>query len=249
MPIKAVQGTNYMDVFRTHEAFQTTYAIGAAASWKARRTSAAGPVGFDASDDEAFDEKRGATAASRLTASEARQRQEARRLRRAEKEWITEARRVVSPSSYPASFQGQVIDALRTTQHAHLLSISNFLKTIRRPYLSTSGPSSHPAAASEATDEDDDLSGASGAGDVGGLKRWARLGTLSETQRDEIDFAVKMALKAALERVRELERGEEGEYSCALFSGRGRMHATGASLIQVPCGVWRSRAVSGWYDL
>lgn len=40
------------------------------------------------------------------------------------------------------------------------------------------------------------------------FQRWAHAVSLSDAERDEIDFHIRLSIKQCLERVQELERGE-----------------------------------------
>ncbi|CEH16377.1 STX18 [Ceraceosorus bombacis] len=182
----AVRSSSHLDIFLNSHVLNTSDARAAERRWVADRAAAAGPVGFDVD------------AASRVHADRqsTKQRaalQEATRIRRAETEWIAEANRI----------------------YAHITSLLLFLSTIRRPYLDLSGRSGPAYPAHGADDRDgfgnDAETSISGAGgnSLRGFQRWSKLGTLTDGQRDEIDFAMRSMIQGAMSRIRELEKGEE----------------------------------------
>lgn len=89
----------------------------------------------------------------------------------------------------------------------HIISLLGFLYSIRRKYLALGrrhavhlGQGVHGA---DTPDDHDDLAGSA-------FAKWKVFtGPLSDTQRDEIDFQVKVVIKRCLESIRELERAEE----------------------------------------
>lgn len=90
----------------------------------------------------------------------------------------------------------------------HIISLLGFLYSIRRKYLALSNKSRvlHLREGQDGieTPEDDE----EGAGSA--FAKWKSFtGPLSDTQRDEIDFQVKVVIKRCLESIRELERAEE----------------------------------------
>lgn len=48
----------------------------------------------------------------------------------------------------------------------------------------------------------------------GTFARWNRITSLTEAERDEVDFQVKLVIKQCLSRVNELERGEKCMLAC-----------------------------------
>ncbi|KAL4400987.1 SNARE complex protein [Malassezia pachydermatis] len=83
----------------------------------------------------------------------------------------------------------------------HIASLYAFLAMIRRPYLDVASkgrraPESHEAANEAGSSQD-------------AFARWQRTTSLSEAERDEVDFQVKLVIKQCLSRVNELERGEK----------------------------------------
>jgi syntaxin 18 len=84
-------------------------------------------------------------------------------------------------------------------QHGHLADLGRMLKTIRKPYLSTTEPP--PLSRRSRT--------AAAAGDDDELKRFEGTKYLSERERDEIDVRAKMILRRCKERVGLLEDAEK----------------------------------------
>ncbi|SJX60377.1 related to syntaxin 18 [Sporisorium reilianum f. sp. reilianum] len=90
----------------------------------------------------------------------------------------------------------------------HIISLLGFLYSIRRKYLALGNKSRahHLRQGLDGTDTPEDPDGA--AGDA--FAKWkAFTGPLSDTQRDEIDFQVKVVIKRCLESIKELESAEE----------------------------------------
>lgn len=90
----------------------------------------------------------------------------------------------------------------------HIVSLLGFLHSIRRKYLALGNkPRLHHLRGGQDEDEVlDDQDGATGSA----FAKWkAFTGPLSDTQRDEIDFQVKVVVKRCLESIKELERAEE----------------------------------------
>ncbi|BGP21687.1 SNARE protein syntaxin 18/UFE1 [Rhodotorula toruloides] len=81
----------------------------------------------------------------------------------------------------------------------NLRSFSNFLASIRRAYLDL-GSSSHPSSRNPPQRNLDPSKG---------LAAWEGVRWLTDRERDEIDFAVKVALRKSVDRVRELEALEK----------------------------------------
>lgn len=50
----------------------------------------------------------------------------------------------------------------------------------------------------------------------GALELWKGVTSLSDKERDEIEFQVKIMIKRCLGRMKELEKGEEGEEQCRM---------------------------------
>ncbi|WFD30196.1 hypothetical protein MSPP1_001213 [Malassezia sp. CBS 17886] len=83
----------------------------------------------------------------------------------------------------------------------HISSLFRFLSTIRRAYLYVAGKgrravpeSTPPSDVGEGTDA---------------FAKWQRVHSLTDAERDEIDFQVKLVIKQCLDRVQGLERGEQ----------------------------------------
>ncbi|CDW99785.1 hypothetical protein, partial [Sporisorium scitamineum] len=90
----------------------------------------------------------------------------------------------------------------------HIISLLGFLYSIRRKYLALGNKSRthHLRQGLDGTDTPEDPE--DGAGDA--FAKWkASTGSLSDTQRDEIDFQVRVVIKRCLESIKELERVEE----------------------------------------
>lgn len=93
------------------------------------------------------------------------------------------------------------------------------MSTIRRPYLDLSA---RGGARSSSAFEDAELrdghgdeaegSGSNAGVELKGFSRWSRLGSLTDSQRDEIDFGMRSMIQGAMGRIRELEKGEESEW-------------------------------------
>lgn len=84
-------------------------------------------------------------------------------------------------------------------QATNLGSFVKFLESIRRAYLDLGSSSAHQSAAPRHIDTSK------------GLAAWEGVRWLSDKERDEIDFGVKLALRASVDRVRELEGAEKGK--------------------------------------
>lgn len=84
-------------------------------------------------------------------------------------------------------------------QATNLRSFSRFLYSIRRAYLDLGSSSSHQASIPRHIDTSK------------GLQAWEGVRWLSDKERDEIDFGVKIALRKSVDRVRELEGAEQGQ--------------------------------------
>lgn len=93
-------------------------------------------------------------------------------------------------------------------QATNLKSFQVFLASIRRAYLDVS--SSH-ASTSAQNKQQRTLDPSQG------LQAWQGVKWLSDRERDEIDFGVKVALKKSLEGVRQLEGLEQGPFDLCLF--------------------------------
>lgn len=109
--------------------------------------------------------------------------------RAAAESWTKEAYRVVRILSH---------------QKRHIASLYTFLATIRRPYLDISSkgrragrPDSDAGPSGDESKKED------------AFAKWQHITTLTDAERDEIDFQVKLVIKQCLDRVQELERGEK----------------------------------------
>lgn len=80
-------------------------------------------------------------------------------------------------------------------------SFANFLSSIRRAYLDLGSSTSSNAAAPPKRTWDPSKKG---------LAAWEGVRWLTDKERDEIDFAVKVALRKSVDRVRQLEQLEKG---------------------------------------
>ncbi|WFD05861.1 hypothetical protein MVES1_001195 [Malassezia vespertilionis] len=98
-----------------------------------------------------------------------------------------------------AAAQAWLTEAYRIKRH--ISSLYTFLSTIRRPYLDITSTSKRLA------DRDDAMSNPVDGDDA--LAKWQHITSLSESERDEVDFQVKLVVKRCLDRVQELERGEK----------------------------------------
>lgn len=87
----SVRGTSHLDAFLNSKALNTSDARAVQKRWEADRAAAAGPVGFDG--------REGASNADKYSTKQRAVLEEAFRLRRAETEWIKEAKRLVSSAS------------------------------------------------------------------------------------------------------------------------------------------------------
>lgn len=89
------------------------------------------------------------------------------------------------------------------SQQRTVASIFDFLHTIRRPYLASSSAPSRRNATAEADGKHT-------------LDTWRGVNSLTDKERDEIDFQVKMTIKKCLARIKELEEGENGEQTVSI---------------------------------
>lgn len=80
-----------------------------------------------------------------------------------------------------------------------MVSLLDFLRAIRRPYLVNSAKGSSAAARRVP------------AAAAGSLDAWRQVTALTDEERDEIEFQVRLTIKRCLARIRELEEGEAGE--------------------------------------
>ncbi|GAA6021372.1 hypothetical protein JCM11491_004764 [Sporobolomyces phaffii] len=104
-----------------------------------------------------------------------------------------------SPTPPPRSSDAWTVQANQVA--TNLRSFNNFLSTIRRAYLDLGGSHAHHSAARDA---------APAAAPTGGLlEHWHGVKHLSDKERDEIDFSVKVALRKSVDRVRQLEQLEQ----------------------------------------
>lgn len=83
------------------------------------------------------------------------------------------------------------------TQKRHIASLFMFLSMIRRPYLDMKSKGRRNDTQEEREHGDD------------AFARWQGASSLTESERDEVDFQVKLVIKQCLGRVHELERGEQ----------------------------------------
>lgn len=79
------------------------------------------------------------------------------------------------------------------------MAVIDFLQSIRRAYLSLDGGSGMRSKSTER-------------GDKSALDAWKGVTSLSDKERDEIEFQVKVMVKRCLGRIQELEKGEEGMF-------------------------------------
>ncbi|UZJ52383.1 hypothetical protein CBS101457_001703 [Exobasidium rhododendri] len=101
------------------------------------------------------------------------------RLRKADEEWIAEAKKV----------------------HRSIVKVVQFLQSIRRAYLSSEANSGRKMANGGGGSEEGKEKEA--------LDAWKGVSNLTEKERDEIQFQVKVMIKRCLARIKELEKGEE----------------------------------------
>lgn len=90
----------------------------------------------------------------------------------------------------------------------HIISLLGFLYSIRRKYLALGNKSRvhHLREGQEGIETPEDQDDAAGSA----FAKWkAFTGPLSDQQRDEIDFQVRVVIKRCLESIKELERAEE----------------------------------------
>lgn len=90
----------------------------------------------------------------------------------------------------------------------HIVSLLGFLYAIRRKYLALGNKSRahHIREGQQGADSPADQDGV----EDSAFAKWkAFTGSLSDTQRDEIDFQVKVVIKRCLESIKELEAAEE----------------------------------------
>lgn len=91
-------------------------------------------------------------------------------------------------------------------QKRQIASLYTFLGAIRRPYLDISSKGRY--STSDWKDEDEnELDTESTKDDA--FAKWQHIHALTDAERDEIDFQVKLMIKKCLESVQELERGEK----------------------------------------
>lgn len=99
-----------------------------------------------------------------------------------------------------------------TLQKRHIASLYVFLSNIRRPYLDMS-------ARGHRTAERGDDGAQPHLPEIDGrFGKWQQVVSLTDAERDEIDFQVKLFVKQCLERVQELERGEKRTLSVGYTS-------------------------------
>ncbi|GAA5913974.1 hypothetical protein JCM6882_002584 [Rhodosporidiobolus microsporus] len=101
----------------------------------------------------------------------------------------------------------------------NLRSFNSFLASIRRAYLDLGSSHHHPPSQPRAVDPSK------------GLAAWEGVRWLSDRERDEIDFGVKVALRKSVDRVRELEELEKVRLSKAKqeTSKAGRLFGSSSS--------------------
>ncbi|EST09954.2 SNARE-complex protein Syntaxin-18 N-terminal [Kalmanozyma brasiliensis GHG001] len=90
----------------------------------------------------------------------------------------------------------------------HIISLLGFLHSIRRKYLALGNKSRahHLREGQDGVETPDDQDSAEGSA----FAKWkAFTGPLTDMQRDEIDFQVKVVIKRCLESIKELEQAEE----------------------------------------
>ena len=87
------------------------------------------------------------------------------------------------------------------TVRRHIVSLFNFLSMIRRPYLNVTSKGKRTTGS-----ETNDINNANNSQDA--FSKWQHNTSLTEAERDEVDFQVKLVVKQCLDRVQELEHGE-----------------------------------------
>ncbi|GAA5922352.1 Ufe1p [Sporobolomyces koalae] len=108
------------------------------------------------------------------------------------------------PSSSTSPNSDSPVDPWTRQAHqvaTNLRSFDNFLVSIRRAYLDLGNASAAASSAAPVPARDFDPS-------KPGLEQWQGVKWLTDKERDEIDFAVKVALRKSVERVRDLEQLE-----------------------------------------
>lgn len=83
----------------------------------------------------------------------------------------------------------------------HIVSLFNFLSMIRRPYLNVTSKGMRTSDA-----EVKELQNTNSSQDA--FAKWQHNSSLTEAERDEVDFQVKLVIKQCLDRVQELDNGE-----------------------------------------
>lgn len=126
------------------------------------------------------------------------------------KELVTaKAKQVGQPPRTPTRTTSRTTDAwtLQAQQVAtNLRSFDNFLTSIRRAYLDLGASQfSHSATQGGQRGQVDSTT------KEGLLEQWQGVKWLSDKERDEIDFSVKVALRKSVDRVRQLEQLEQGQ--------------------------------------
>lgn len=96
-----------------------------------------------------------------------------------------------------------LIELALTYQKRHIASLYVFLNNIRRPYLDMS------SRGHRTTERGEDGVQPHSPEIDGMFSKWQQVVSLTDAERDEIDFQVKLFVKQCLERVQELERGEK----------------------------------------
>ena len=110
-----------------------------------------------------------------------------------------------------------LIELALTYQKRHIASLYVFLNNIRRPYLDMS------SRGHRTTERGEDGVQPHSPEIDGMFSKWQQVVSLTDAERDEIDFQVKLFVKQCLERVQELERGEKRT------SPRGRIQLTSSA--------------------
>ena len=193
---RALQGTSHTSAFR-ELVEQHDPSSANRRKWQKSRDDALGPI-VDRQVVRLLRKKQ--QAGEVLSTKE----KDALRLRTADEEWFIEADRVVSCSRQSQCTAEKEDLTAACVKHKHIVSLDAFLRGIRKPYLSSS------SALGGARKESNQTKGASS------LESWKGVDRLSDKERDEIEFQVRVVIKRSLARIKELEAGEEGESGSAM---------------------------------
>ncbi|MCO5565664.1 hypothetical protein L7F22_019338 [Adiantum nelumboides] len=164
-------GNDHTQLFQSLIEKQGEEAVESRRKWEKRRDESLGPI-LSASFIQKFKllEKQ---SSDKKTISQ--RERDCLRLRKADEEWFNEAVKI---------------------QRA-IVSINDFQRAIRKPYLATTTSSARPQSRASANDSSKNS-----------LDSWRGVQNLNDKERDEIEFQVKITIKRCLARIKELEEGE-----------------------------------------